>query len=148
MIRFVRGDIFEPEVDAIVNPVNTVGVMGAGLARSFKYRFPENYSDYAVRCKRHQLNPGDLFIKHDQGMYGYIINFATKRHWKDPSQIHWIEEGLTHLADVIVQLEIKSIAIPALGAGLGGLNFRAVAASIEQALGHLHDVEILVFNPR
>lgn len=145
MIRYVIGDIFEHEVDGVVNPVNCDGIMGKGLALAFRNRFPDNYVKYVKACKLNNLDIGIMFITFDQKEYPYVINFPTKKTWRMKSKIEWIEAGLVDLRWAIVNYEMLSIAVPALGCGLGGLNFEQVQPLIEKHLGDLKDVSITVY---
>ncbi|MDB5550498.1 MAG: Appr-p processing domain protein, partial [Rhizobium sp.] len=120
-IEITTGDIFAANAEAIVNAVNCVGIMGRGIALQLKRRFPANFRSYAAACKAGEVQPGRMFV-HDNDALArprYIINFPTKRHWKDKSRIEDIEAGLTALAQEIKDCSIRSIAIPALGVGLG-----------------------------
>jgi O-acetyl-ADP-ribose deacetylase (regulator of RNase III) len=149
MIEYTSGDIFKCGADALVNAVNCVGVMGRGIALQFKHVFPENFKSYEVACKRGEVQPGRMFV-YETGQLTpprFIINFPTKRHWRDNSRIEDIEAGLVDLSLVIRKKGIYSIAIPPLGCGLGGLNWNDVRPRIELALRHLEDVHILVFEP-
>lgn len=148
MIRFTQGNLLEAKVEALVNTVNTVGVMGKGIALMFKERFAENYRLYAAACKAKQVETGKMFVTPVQELDGprWIVNFPTKRHWKAPSKMEWVVEGLTDLRTFILDNHIKSIAVPPLGAGNGGLEWMAVREQIEAVLGDL-DAEILVFEP-
>ena len=119
----IKGDLFANPAEALVNPVNCVGVMGAGLAKQFKQRFKENYSAYRRACDHRTVAPGRMFV-YDYGAGWllpprYIINFPTKRHYKDPSRMADIEAGLDGLRETIIARQIQSVSIPALGAGLG-----------------------------
>lgn len=146
MISYLTGDIFEADVQAIVNPVNTVGVMGKGLALAFKQKYPDNFKLYQVACKNNEVKVGQLFVtEHQFGQF--IINFPTKQHWRGKSQLNWITEGLIQLKEFIMVNHIKSIAIPALGSGLGGLDWALVKAEIDNILQELTHVDILVFEP-
>lgn len=123
MIRFVRGDIVQDEADVLVNTVNTVGVMGKGVALQFKRQFPENYAFYRKACKRGEVQPGKMLIFPAERIQPrYIINFPTKRHWREKSRMEDIQAGLNDLVEHIRHLEIRSVALPALGCGLGGLD--------------------------
>ncbi len=148
MIRFTQGNLLEAKVDALVNTVNTVGVMGKGIALMFKERFAENYRLYAAACKAKQVETGKMFVTPVQELDGprWIVNFPTKRHWKAPSKMEWVVEGLADLRTFILDNHIESIAVPPLGAGNGGLEWMAVREQIEAVLGDL-DAEILVFEP-
>ena len=149
MIRFTHGDILKADVEAIVNTVNCVGVMGRGIALQFKKAWPENFKHYAVACKRNEVVPGKMFIYETLGLTNpkYIINFPTKRHWKGASRIGDIDSGLQNLVKEIKNKEIKSVAIPPLGAGLGGLDWNIVKERIVHYLNELSDVDILVYEP-
>lgn len=155
MIKYKTGNIFLLDVEAIVNPVNCVGVMGKGLALQFKKFYPKNFEAYRAACYNDIILPGEMFIFNtdDEGFsYGhcnpnYIINFPTKRHWRDKSLLSDIKIGLNRLVDVIDELGIKSIAIPPLGSGLGGLAWSQVKRLIDGILSPLTDVEIIVLEP-
>lgn len=141
---------FAEDCEAIVNTVNCVGVMGRGIALQFKKAYPENFKVYAAACKRKEVQPGQMLVFRTGRLMNprYIINFPTKRHWRGKSRIEDIESGLVALADVLGACRIRSIAIPPLGAGLGGLDWMQVRERIEAALGGLEDVQIVVFEPR
>jgi O-acetyl-ADP-ribose deacetylase (regulator of RNase III) len=147
MLRVVTGDLFESNVDALVNPVNTVGVMGKGLALEFKKRYPANFRAYAKACKRGELELGRVFAFETGTSPRYIVNFPTKRHWRESSQLADIEAGLTDLVRFMKEREVSSIAVPALGAGLGGLEWPSVRELIQAKLGALSNVEVIVFAP-
>ena len=149
MINYKIGDIFEEKADAIVNTVNCKGVMGRGIALQFKKQFPENFKAYEAACKQKEVIPGRMFVYKTSLPRDpkFIINFPTKRHWRAASRMEDIEAGLQDLAEDIVKLHIKSIAIPPLGCGLGGLDWNAVRARIESAFSQLSDVEVAVFKP-
>ena len=149
MIEFKTGDILSEEADALVNTVNCVGVMGRGIALQFKRAFPENFRAYAVRCKRNEMQPGRVFVFETGQVLPprWIVNFPTKRHWRGKSRMEDIEAGLQSLADEIRSRGIRSIAVPPLGSGLGGLSWPEVRIRTRAALGELHDVWIVVFEP-
>ena len=149
MIRFTSGNLLNADVDAVVNTVNTMGVMGKGIALMFKERFPENYKAYAAACKAKRMELGQMFVTESPELAGprWIINFPTKANWRFPSKLAWIESGLADLKRVIAEIGIRSIAVPPLGAGNGGLDWRDVRALIEAALGDLADVDVLVYEP-
>ncbi len=149
MTRFTQGNLLDADVDALVNTVNTVGVMGKGIALMFKERFPENYKTYAAACKRGEVETGRMFVTASVELSGprWIINFPTKEHWRGQTQLAWIEEGLANLRRVIEEKQIRSIAIPPLGCGNGGLDWDVVKPLIAQALGDLEGVETVVFEP-
>jgi O-acetyl-ADP-ribose deacetylase (regulator of RNase III) len=149
MIKFVTGNLLDAKVDALVNTVNTAGVMGKGLALQFKKAFPANSKAYEAACKQGEVQIGKMFVFDAGGIVPprYIINFPTKKHWRSPSKLEYIEQGLAALIKVIRDRKIRSIAIPPLGAGLGGLAWRDVRPLIERALADVTDVEVLVFEP-
>lgn len=148
MITFKIGDIFEAQTDAIVNTVNLVGVMGKGLALQFKERFKENFKLYKDACRNHTIDIGRSLVVPAmiEGRRVLIINFPTKVHWRNPSQYEYIERGLDNLVEIIQQHNIKSIAIPPLGAGNGGLEWAKVKQMI---IDRLTDIpcEIIVYEP-
>jgi len=148
MIQFRIGNILEADVDAIVNTVNCVGIMGRGIALQFKNTFPDNFKAYAAACERKEVQPGKMFV-YETGKLSprYIINFPTKRHWKGKSRIEDIDEGLIDLVRVIKDRKIQSIAIPPLGSGLGGLNWSDVRPRIVAALEEVPDVATVVYEP-
>ena len=149
MIEFKTGDILAEDVEALVNSVNCVGVMGRGIALQFKNAYPENFKAYAAACKRNEVKPGCMFVFET----GYlasprcIINFPTKRHWRGKSRIEDIEAGLVALVQEIKERNIHSIALPPLASGLGGLEWQEVRQRIEAGLRELSDVRIVVFEP-
>ncbi len=128
MIRDAHGDLLSAEADALVNTVNTVGVMGKGIALQFKKAWPAMFRDYQAASKRGEIIPGRVHVWETGSLSGprFIINFPTKRHWRAPSKLADIEAGLAHLADVIRARGITSIAIPPLGCGNGGLAWKDV----------------------
>lgn len=143
MFIFLDKNIFDVDSEAIVNPVNLVGVMGKGLALEFKKRFPNNYIFYKEACKNGDIDIGKLLIfKDDCGKY--IINFPTKRHWRELSSYEFIEKGLDDLKRLIKKHKIKSISIPRLGCGLGGLDWSVVKSMMFEKLKDLEDVNIYV----
>jgi len=149
MINFLIGDLLKADADALVNTVNTVGVMGKGIALQFKEAFPYNNREYVIACKNKELAPGKLLAVWDSNLlYGrkLIINFPTKTHWRQPSKYEYIEKGLLALKELIKKENIKSIAIPPLGAGNGGLDWEKVKPMIAAALQDLA-IEIQVFEP-
>ena len=149
MITYKSGDLLAEETEALVNTVNCVGVMGRGVALQFKRAFPENFKAYAARCKRDQMKPGRVFVFETGAIVPprYIINFPTKRHWRGKSRLEDIESGLESLAGEIRSRGIRSIAIPPLGSGLGGLHWPSVRTRMEAALRGFDDVEIVIFEP-
>jgi len=148
MITFTQGNLLETRAEALVNTVNTVGVMGKGIALMFKERFGENYRLYAAACKAGEVHTGKMFITQVSELGGprWIVNFPTKQHWRGNSRMEWITEGLQDLRRFLVENEVQSIAIPPLGAGNGGLDWAEVRPRIETALAGL-DTEIVVFEP-
>tara|TARA_Y100001001_G_C7961881_1_gene292808 strand:+ start:750 stop:1208 length:459 start_codon:yes stop_codon:yes gene_type:complete len=149
MIQYCHGNLFEADAEALVNPVNTQGAMGKGLALAFKKMFPENFEAYAEACQSGHVKTGKMFITEQQALIGprWIINFPTKQHWRDPSRLEWIEEGLADLKKILIEQQIQSVAVPPLGCGLGGLDWKLVKPKIEDALASLSSVRVLVFEP-
>lgn len=149
MLRFTKGNLLEAEVEAVVNTVNTVGVMGKGIALMFKERFPKNMKLYAEACKKKEVITGKMFITESNELMGpkWIVNFPTKKHWRAKSQITWISEGLDDLKRFIIESQVRSIAIPPLGAGNGGLEWSEVKEVICDKLDDLVGVDILVYEP-
>ena len=147
-MKFKTGNIFDSDAEALVNAVNTVGIMGKGVALQFKERFPTNFKLYAAACKKDEVEIGKMFITATNSLLSpkWIINFPTKKHWIDKSSYSFIELGLDDLVGQIEKLDIKSIAIPALGAGLGVLNWEKVKTIIENKLSQLN-IDITIFEP-
>ena len=150
MIEIKTGDIIAEDAEALVNTVNCVGIMGRGIALQFKNAFPENFKVYAAACKREEVQPGHMFVFETNQLTNprYIINFPTKRHWRGKSRLSDIEAGLDALVSEIRARGIRSVAIPPLGSGLGGLRWSDVRPTIERALSALPDVRVIVFEPR
>jgi O-acetyl-ADP-ribose deacetylase (regulator of RNase III) len=148
MIEFKQGNLLEEHIEALVNTVNCVGVMGKGIALQFKQAFPENFKQYKKACDIEKVQPGRMFTTStDQLFPKYIINFPTKNHWKGKSKIEDIESGLNALVKEVERLNIKSIAIPPLGCGNGGLDWGQVKPIIVNAFAKLSDVRVVIFEP-
>lgn len=148
MIEYKNGDILREDVEAIVNTVNCVGIMGRGLALQFKNKFPQNFKDYQLACTNKEVQLGKMFV-HQTGQLinpKYIINFPTKGHWKQNSKIEDISNGLDDLITIIEKYSIKSIAIPPLGSGLGGLDWKMVKKLIEEKLKNIN-CTVILFEP-
>jgi O-acetyl-ADP-ribose deacetylase (regulator of RNase III) len=148
MIRYTTGNLLQADTDALVNTVNTVGVSGKGIALMFKEAFADNFRAYEAAAKAGRVVVGDVFVTERQDMLGprFIINFPTKKHWRHPSRLEWIELGLAALRREIAARGIRSIAIPPLGAGNGGLSWADVKPLIERALAGM-DADIVVYEP-
>ena len=144
--------MFEEPVEAIVNTVNSVGVMGKGVALEFKRRWPANFEAYRKACAAHEVAPGKMLVFDRGGLVAdgvrYLVNFPTKTHWRSKSKLSYIEEGLSDLVRVIYEFDISSIALPPLGCGNGGLDWADVKPLIEAKLGNLEHVEVIVFPPK
>ena len=146
MIIYKQGDIFKTECQALVNPVNTHGSMCSGLAASFRKKFPANNKFYKTACKLGQVKIGSMFVW-EKATVGddctipqrYLINFPTKDDPRKPSEYDYIEKGLEDLANYIIYKDIKSIAIPALGCGLGTLEWEIVSEMIERQLSYVSE---------
>lgn len=149
MITFTQGNLLDAQTDVLVNTVNTVGVMGKGIALMFKERFPKNMAEYNSACKLDLVHTGKMFVTKTGDLVPpyWIVNFPTKQHWKNRSQLEWIDKGLDDLKQFIVNNNIKSIAIPPLGAGNGGLEWQIVKSLIVAKLADLEQVDILIFEP-
>jgi len=149
MMKFLKGNLLDARVEALVNTVNTVGVMGKGIALMFKEAFPNNFRAYEYACRRNELRVGRMFVTENAAFNGprWIINFPTKQHWRPPSKIEWIVEGLQDLRRIVIELGIRSIALPPLGSGNGGLNWADVRPEVERALSDLNGVDVLVYEP-
>jgi O-acetyl-ADP-ribose deacetylase (regulator of RNase III) len=148
-MKYIKGNILESNTEVIINPVNTVGIMGKGLALEFKQKFPYNYKLYKEACKNETIDIGKLLLVDESHLENkkFIINFPTKKHWRNPSKIEYIEEGLKDLIHIIEKNNFESIAIPALGCGLGGLKWEHVRLLLEKYLGNNQKTEIIIFEP-
>jgi len=149
MVKFTSGDLLHANVEALVNTVNTVGVMGKGIALQFKQAFPANFAAYEKAAKREEIIPGKVHI-FETGQFTnprYILNFPTKRHWRGKARIEDIEVGLRDLIRIIREKQIQSIAIPPLGCGFGGLDWNEVRPLILSALEDVPEVEAWVYAP-
>lgn len=149
MIKYITGNILESNAQALINTVNTVGVMGKGIALQFKKAYHNNYKAYVEACKRNEIKIGNLFVVKDSNLNSgekFIINFPTKKDWRKPSEYSYIGAGLDDLIRVINEYKIESIAMPPLGSGNGGLEWEKVKILIEQKLGNL-ELEITVYEP-
>jgi O-acetyl-ADP-ribose deacetylase (regulator of RNase III) len=149
MIDLTRGDLLDADAEALVNPVNCVGIMGKGLALQFRRAFPENFRAYAEACREGRVRLGELFVFSMPGTVRpcFLVNFPTKAHWRDESQLEDLARGLEALRIWILESAVRSIAVPALGCGLGGLRWEQVRPLIEQRLGDL-DARVLLFEPQ
>jgi len=149
MIEITTGNLLDADAEALVNTVNAVGVMGKGIALQFKQAFPDNFKAYEAACRRDEVQPGRMFVfrRNTFGNPKVIINFPTKRHWKGKARIEDIEAGLRDLVRVIEGENIRSVAVPPLGCGFGGLKWTDVEPRIERALGRL-EARVLLFAPK
>lgn len=147
-IGIVHGDLLSAGSDALVNPVNCVGAMGKGLALQFRRAFPENHAAYADACRRRLVRPGRMFVfATGHARPRFVINFPTKRHWRDASRMDDIDAGLEDLRRTVRDRRITSIAVPALGSGLGGLDWEIVKELIQRRLGDMPHIRIDLFAP-
>jgi O-acetyl-ADP-ribose deacetylase (regulator of RNase III) len=149
MIRYTTGNIMDSSAEALVNTVNTVGVMGKGIALQFKQAFPHNFNVYKQACDNGQLTTGKILAVMDRELlFGerLIINFPTKQHWKIPSSYAYVESGLIALAAYLEKNPVNSLAMPAPGCGNGGLDWNKVRPMIEQYLSELN-MSIWVYEP-
>jgi len=149
MLTFNKGNLLTADAEALVNTVNEVGVMGKGIALMFREAYPENNREYELACKRREVRVGHMLVTENKAHWGpkWIVNFPTKKHWRQPSKVEWIRDGLQDLLATIIRLDIKSIAIPPLGCGNGGLDWSEVRNLIADILGPLKSVDVQVFAP-
>ncbi|MEO5336630.1 MAG: macro domain-containing protein [Magnetospirillum sp. WYHS-4] len=149
MIEFRTGDILAADVEALVNTVNCVGIMGRGIALQFKNAFPANFHAYELACQQGGVQPGRMFVFETRTLTNprFIINFPTKRHWRGKSRMEDIKAGLAALVEEIHARGIRSIAIPPLGSGLGGLKWVDVRPRIKEALQGINDLEVVIYEP-
>jgi O-acetyl-ADP-ribose deacetylase (regulator of RNase III) len=148
MIEHKTGNLLDAQAEALVNTVNTVGVMGKGIALQFRQAFPENYEAYRKACDQKEVQPGRMFVFDTRKLHPrYIVNFPTKRHWKGKAKIEDVQSGLVALIDTVKRLDIKSIAVPPLGCGNGGLRWEQVQPLIEAAFAEVPDVRVLLYGP-
>lgn len=149
MIEFTRGNLLEAPAEALVNTVNEVGVMGKGIALMFREAFPENTQAYSDAAKAGAINVGQMFVTANPSLVGprWIINFPTKRHWRQPSRLEWVRSGLRDLIRVVRERGIQSVAVPPLGCGSGGLDWTQVRREIEAAAAEIPDVRFIVYEP-
>lgn len=163
MIETSREIFIDSKEEAIVNTVNTVGVMGKGVALLIKEKFKENYRQYRAACKRNDIEVGRMFVvrteasqrklldstseKNESENPQWIINFPTKKHWRNPSQLVWIEDGLKDLKRVIDENGIQTVAMPQLGCGNGGLDWKDVKPLVDEVFGNDLGVTIIVYDP-
>lgn len=143
------GNIVDESADALVNTVNCVGVMGKGVAAEFKKRFPDNFDKYATACSKNKIKPGEMFIVKTGLMFpDYIVNFPTKQHWRGGSKMQYIEDGLKDLVTKIKRRKVRSIAMPPLGCGFGGLKWSEVRPLIEKSFEGMDDLDVTIFEPQ
>lgn len=149
MIRYAEGNLLESGADALVNTVNEVGVMGKGIALMFRDAFPANTEAYQRAAKAKTISVGKMLVTENPVLGGprWIINFPTKRHWRSPSQLRWVRDGLDDLVRVVRELGIRSVALPPLGCGNGGLEWSEVRPLIERFAQRVPDTEIIAFAP-
>jgi len=144
MISFVDGNLFDNKYDIVVNTINCKGVMGKGVALEFKKRYPKMYREYRKACLRNEIKPGDIWVwKRDDE---WVVNFATKDHWRFPSKYSYIDDGLEKLKAYLSDFNDISIGIPPLGCGNGGLDWKIVSKKMENQLNNL-SCNIVLFNP-
>ena len=142
-----RGDLFDSKAQTLANTVNTVGVMGAGIAKQFKARYPEMFADYKQRCTAKRVKVGEPYCWKPADVDAHwVLNFPTKKHWRNPSEIEWLESGLMHLRDNYRHWGITSLAMPALGCSLGKLSWEQVKPMMEKYLGEM-DIPVEIYEP-
>lgn len=144
-VTVVVGDIFESPAQTLTNTINTVGIMGKGIARGFRARFPDMYDDYVIRCRNGEVRLGEPYLY--RGMIGpWILNFPTKEHWRSASRLDAIRSGLVYLAERYEPWGVESLAVPALGCGEGGLEWRIVGPTLYRGLSAL-DIPVTLYGP-
>jgi len=150
MVEQAEGNLLNADVEALVNTVNTVGVMGKGVALQFKLAFPQNFVAYQAACRRGEVKIGRMFVFRTNTLHNprFIINFPTKKHWRGKSSLEYIESGLQSLTEVIQAERIRSVALPPLGCGSGGLDWSKVRSWIVQAFAKLPTVRVLLYAPK
>ncbi|MGI0084438.1 MAG: type II toxin-antitoxin system antitoxin DNA ADP-ribosyl glycohydrolase DarG [Nitrososphaerales archaeon] len=149
-IQLKSGNLLNEKTDAIVNTVNCVGVMGKGIALQFKQRWPKNFKEYEAASKRGEIKTGEMFIS-DLGEWAkprFIINFPTKVHWRGDSKLEYVEDGLRDLVKQSEHLGIKSISLPPLGCGNGGLDWDDVKKLIFAAFEDRPNITVNLFEPK
>ncbi|MCW2952766.1 MAG: Appr-p processing protein [Conexibacter sp.] len=149
MVEITRGNLLDADVEALVNTVNTVGVMGKGIALQFRKAFPRVYDAYKSACDAGMVKPGQMLVAQTGRISGprLVINFPTKRHWRGKSRLEDIDAGLRDLVRVLEEWDVRSVAVPPLGCGNGGLDWNLIRPRIEQALRDLERTHVLLFEP-
>jgi O-acetyl-ADP-ribose deacetylase (regulator of RNase III) len=149
VIKHVSGNLLQADAEAFVNTVNTVGVMGKGIALQIRQAFPRVFEEYQRAAKRDELRPGRMHVVRTEAVTNprFIINFPTKQHWRGKARLEFIRDGLVDLVKVLRELKIKSVAVPPLGCGSGGLRWSQVKPIIESALSDLEDVDVYLYAP-
>lgn len=148
MLEYTKGNLLDAPTEALVNTVNEVGVMGKGVALMFKERFPTASKRYIAASKEGQVRVGKVFVTESEELFPkWIIHFPTKKHWRNPSKLDWIRDGLRDLVRVVRERGITSIAIPPLGCGNGKLDWADVRPLIEEAFAPFAGIEVLVYEP-
>ncbi|MFC5409138.1 macro domain-containing protein [Larkinella bovis] len=148
MITLVQDNLLKSDAEALVNTVNTVGVMGKGIALQFREKYPLNYELYHKACSKKEIKIGKMFVTRTDriGHPKFIINFPTKEHWKGKSKLEYIEQGLDDLIRVIQEYNIRSVAVPPLGCGNGGLDWNSVKPILIEKLSHI-EAEVYLYEP-
>ena len=141
MLTYLTTNLFDSPAQALVNPVNTVGVMGRGIALEFRQRYPEMYYEYRQLCRTGKLRIGQLYVYHSQDRI--IVNFPTKDHWHNHSRVAYIQAGLTEFVRSYIQYDINSVSFPQLGCGLGGLDWKQQVQPVMER--YLKDLPISVY---
>jgi O-acetyl-ADP-ribose deacetylase (regulator of RNase III) len=146
-IVYKQGDLLESKMQTLTNAVNTVGIMSKGIAKEFKKKYPEMFQDYYLKCKNGLIRVGEPYVWIPKLVNGkWILNFPTKEHWRGKSKIEWVEQGLFSLQKNYGFWGIQSLAVPALGAGLGGLNWQDVKRLLENYLGKI-SIPVEIYEP-
>ena len=146
-VQILSGNLFDSQHQTLTNAVNTVGVMGAGIAKEFKARYPAMYQDYKERCERGEVKTGEPYVWSSSNEAQKVLNFPTKRDWRVKSRLAWIESGLAYLVEHYREMGITSIAFPALGCNNGGLDWQSVRPVMVRYLGQL-TIPVEIYEPR
>ena len=146
MIRYAEGDLLDSGAQALVNAVNCEGVMGKGIALAFRRRFPEHFRSYRRACAAGEVQPGRMHV--DILPDGRsVIAFPTKSSWRQPSRLDWISEGIPDLVRTVRNLGVRSVAVPQLGCGAGGLDWTEVRPLLVKGFAPYGDTDVLLYGP-
>lgn len=144
-LRYIDCSLFDSPAQTLVNAVNTVGVMGKGVARAFRDIYPAMYMEYRSLCKDGRFSPGMLWLYKSSGKW--VLNFPTKLDWRDPSALEYLDSGLSKFVEGYEKYRIESVSFPMLGCGAGGLDWESdVKPLMERYLANL-PIDVFVHIP-